>query len=128
MADGMVLTLGFQRNEGYLRTWTVTDDAGVALDITSWDLELHVHTSAGTDETPALVVLLQDTFSVDASSIRITDAPNGKFEVYIKQADMNGLPGRHQDIGSLVFNLIATDTTLVPRAVARGPFIVEPGV
>lgn len=128
MADGAIANLGVQRNEDFApHTMTFTDKAsGSAIDLTGWSFAFRINTATGLGGSPELA--LSGTANGNGSYVQLLEASAGQVVLYIAKEDIAALTGSDRDIVAHAFNLIGTDNAGVEHVLARGSFIVEPGV
>jgi hypothetical protein len=111
------LDIAVQRNEAYTGTWTISDDDGVAIDLTGMTLAMQIR--QGTTQT-----------LVQAATIEVTDAAAGEITVTVDASSGTGLHtyGDALFTYELPYDLLLIDTDAVPTALVAGYVILSRGI
>jgi hypothetical protein len=111
------LDIAVQRNEAYQGTWNISDEDGVAINLTGMTVALQIR-------EPTTQTLVQ------AGTIEVTDAAAGEITVTIDATGGNAL----HDYGDVLFtyelpyDLLLTDADDIPTALVAGYVIVSRGI
>jgi hypothetical protein len=127
MTDAARLDLSVIRTEDLIpREVRLTDIENNPIDVTDWDFDIVINTANGLGGSPLLH--LTDTPNGNGSYCKVLEGANGSVEFFVAKEDVGGLAGPVDEDTVFVWNLRATDQSGYFRIVARGEFILEPGV
>jgi hypothetical protein len=111
------LDIAVQRNEAFMATLTIADDAGVAIDLTGQTLAMQVKSKTSST-------------TVQAADIEVTDAVHGEITITV-DASLGSPLHTHGDpltTEELPYDLILTDAGGMPTALLAGYVILSRGV
>lgn len=114
MAAGY-LAIELERNGTYVESWQITDDEGVAIDVTGWTFAMDVKYAAGESDPP-----------LASATVTVDNAATGELTVQIEGADFAAVDGEKEKV-ILAYDFVAVESG-VPQVYVGGPLILVPGV
>lgn len=119
--------IAVKRNGTFRESWTFTDEANEAIDLTGYAFELQVRPVLG---GATAIFTVTTTANANDSVITVTDATAGEIEVFISNGDIDDIPAA-SDISEAVsytYDLVLTDPDGDFNPYVGGAFTVIPGV